>query len=94
MVLAMIGKCSECGRRRKLYYAVGSTINALWCAECISKHKDNIEKVYEIPELRLYSVNVFFEVEAYNEKEAKEKVAEMIKAPPELWTIDNAEEIQ
>jgi len=90
----MIGRCSECGKRRKLYYAVGSTINALWCSECIAKHKDNIQKVYEIPELRLYSVNVFFEVEAYNEKEAKEKVAEMIKAPPELWTIDNAEEIQ
>jgi hypothetical protein len=31
----------------------------------------------------LHSVNVIFEVEAYNEEEAKEKVAEMIKAPPE-----------
>jgi hypothetical protein len=50
MVLAMIGKCSECGKRRKLYHAIGSTINALWCSECIAKHKDNIWRVYEIDE--------------------------------------------
>jgi len=44
----MIGKCSECGRRRKLYHAIGETINALWCAECISKHKETITRVYEV----------------------------------------------
>jgi hypothetical protein len=44
----MIGKCSECGKRRKLYHAIGSTINALWCANCIAKHKEAIETVYEV----------------------------------------------
>jgi hypothetical protein len=47
MVLNMIGKCSECGKRRKLYHAVGSTVNALWCANCIAKHKNAITQVYE-----------------------------------------------
>jgi hypothetical protein len=50
MVLNMIRRCSECGKRRKLYHAVGSTINALWCANCIAKHKEAIETVYEINE--------------------------------------------
>jgi hypothetical protein len=46
--IKMIGRCSECGKKRKLYHAIGSTVNALWCAECISKHREAIEWVYEI----------------------------------------------
>jgi hypothetical protein len=50
MVINMIGRCAECGKRRKLYYAVGSTINALWCGQCIAARREAIETVYEIPE--------------------------------------------
>jgi hypothetical protein len=46
----MIRRCSECGKRRKLYHAIGSTVNALWCASCIAKHREAIETVYEIDE--------------------------------------------
>jgi len=45
--VTMIGKCSECGRRRKLYLAIGNAVIALWCANCIAKRRDSLYSAYE-----------------------------------------------
>jgi len=52
-----MGKCSACGRNRKLYLVIeknGAT--AIWCAECIAKHQHWIDKTYPLKSTRLKNI--------------------------------------